>query len=226
MKRICIILALMLIFVLPIIASAEGPVVKSPEADVVPLSVDPEKMDLNNGSFNIGLRDFDKIKEEGFLTVDLYVEEHYSREQITSLAPGNTFRMNGKVWTVGEIIIHEGEEGEADSYEIYPVEEYWGYIAFWPQQDGTFLGVMDDWSPVIHVGEKKIMLPLPDRFAFYTYSAGERDQPMDFTGMVVYLETYGNDIVPYNTVGVFEDGVLVEISHSSYPMGPEQTGDE
>ena len=194
-------------------------------ADIVPLNPDPET-DLNNGTFCIGLRDLDKIEEEGFFTADLYVEERYDAEQIKALAPGDTVRMNGSVWTVEKMVIHEDQEGGPEARELYPVEEFWGYIAFWPQEDGTYLGVMNDWCPVIPVGEAKITLPLPDRFAFYTYSAGEKTPPEDFQAMLDYLETFGNDFTPYNTTGVFEEGALTEIVHSSYPEGPEEYGDE
>ncbi len=190
---------------------------KNPEADVVPLAVDPGKLDLDNGEYCIAFRDLDKIRKEGFFTAEMYVQEHYDGKQIRSLAPGNTVLMNGRVWTVEKMVVHS--EG---SYELYPVEEYWGYIAFWLQEDGTFLGVMDDWSPVIRVGEKKLTLPLPESFAFYTYSAGEREEPVGFLKMLDALENGGNDFVPYNTTGVFENGELVAVDHSDYPQGPDQ----
>ncbi len=189
---------------------------KSARQDVVPLAVDPEKLDLNNGSYCIGFRNPDKIREEGFLTVDLYVEEHFDAKQIRSLSPGDTILVDGSVWTVEEMVIHSDSD-----YELYPVEELNGYIAFWLQDDGTFLGVRNDWSPVIYIGEKKIKVPLKENFAFYTYSAGELEEPEDYQSMLDALERNGDNYVPYNTTGDFENGELVAVTHSDYPEGPE-----
>ncbi len=189
---------------------------ETPRANIVPLVADPERLDLNNGTYSIAIRDLDKIREEKYFTAELYVEEYYDAQQIRSLAPGDTVQMNGSVWTVEKMVIH----GE-DAYELYPVEEFWGFIAFWLQEDGTFVGVMNDWNPVIRVGEKKVTLPLPENFAFYTYSAGEREEPKDAQAMLEALETYGDEFVPYNTRGVFENGELTAVEHSDYPQGPE-----
>lgn len=189
---------------------------KRARQEVVPLAVDPEKADLNNGSYCIGFRNPDKIREEGYLTMDLYVQEHFDAQQIRSLAPGDTIRVDGSVWTVKEMVIHSDS-----NYELYPVEELWGYIAFWLQDDGTFLGVRDDWSPVIYVGEKTVKVPLKENFAFYTYSAGELEEPKDYQSMLDALESNGDQYVPYNTNGVFENGELVKVTHSSYPEGPD-----
>ncbi len=188
---------------------------KDPRQDVAPLAVDPEKLDLNNGSYNIALRDLDKIREEKYFTAELYVEERYDAQQIRSLAPGDTVQMNGSVWTVEKMVVHSEY-----AYELYPVEEYGGFIAFWFQEDGTFHGVMNDWSPVIRVGEKKVTLPLPENFAYYTYSAGEPEAPKDVQSMLDDLERNGDNFVPYNTTADFENGELAAVKHSDYPEGP------
>ncbi len=215
MKKLCLILALALVFVLSVVAAAEG--AASVRADVIPIYTDPGSVNLKDGYLRMALRDEDKIETGGYFTIELYELEIFNTAQIKALAPGNTVQLNGKVWTVKEMVVHDD-----GFYEMYPVEEYMGYMGFLPDTEGFCVGIVDDWSPVFRVGEAKIMLPLPDKFAFYTYSSGEEDPPVGFDGMLKYLEQIGNDFVPYNTEAHLENGVLTEIRHTSYPVGPEE----
>ena len=191
-------------------------------ADVCPLEIDPAKTDLNNGSFCLEIADADRIEEGGYFTARLYLEDRYDAGQVKALAPGDTVRMNGAVFTVQEIVVHEADyPGEEDEYEIYPVEEYYGYLVFFPNEDGTFSALIDDWIPVTPVGEIRVMLPLPDRFTYISVTAGEEDEPANADAFLEDLDMFGG-FVSWNTSCVIEDGVLVNITHSSYPWGPEE----
>ena len=191
-------------------------------ADVCPLEIDPAKTDVNNGSFRLEITDADRIEDGGYFTARLYLEDRYDAGQVKALAPGDTVRMNGAAFTVQEIVVHDADNpGEEDEYEIYPAEEYYGYLVFIPNEDGTFSALIDDWIPVTPVGEIRVMLPLPDRFAYISVTAGEEDEPANVDAFLEDLDMFGG-FVPWNTSCAIEDGVLVNVIHSSYPWGPEE----
>ena len=192
-------------------------------ADIRPLT-DHNEIDLSNGSFCLTVKDADKITDGGYFTAALYLEDHYDGQQIEALAAGDTVLVNDRNWTVQEVVPHLADEpGLVDCYEIYTEEENDGYIIFSHAGDGCYVCVMNDWSPVSPVGDVRVMLPLPDRFEYYS---GEETAPQDMDAFLNDLEEYGDTFSAYNTVCRFEDGVLVRVSHSSYPQGPEEAPDE
>ena len=199
-------------------------------ADVVPLPVDPAAMDTDNGTFRVTVSDIDKIETDGWFTLNLYVEEPFDAEQIAALVPGDTVTVNGRIWTVAELVPHFKPNSEViESYEVIPEEECWGYVVFELRDDGTCVSLTDDWHPVVHVADKKIMLPLDDSFAYYYLSSGERDEAEDWESFVEELQGYGGAFVPYNTVACLENGRLVWFESADYPYGPEndeEYGDE
>lgn len=193
-------------------------------AEVRPVEAAPGP-DLSNGTFCLTVRDKDRIENSGFFTAALFLEDLYDADQIRALVPGDTILVNGEIWTVDELVLHETEEGEFDSYEIYTREEYDGYIAFRPSMhEGLFLCVTNDWSPVTPAGEVKVMLPLPDRFEYIYISAGEEEEPRDMQAFLDSLAAHG-EFTAWNTSCVFENGELVRVVHSSYPEGPEDGGE-
>ena len=193
-------------------------------ADIRPLEPGHDEIDLSSGVFCMAVKDADKITEGGYFTAALYVEDHYDAAQIESLSPGDTVLVNGRTWTVREVEPHLADEPDMlDSYEVFTEEENDGYIIFQPLDDGCFLCVTDDWTPVTAVGDVRVMLPLPDRFAYYY---GEEEDPLNADAFLNDLEEFGDTFVPYNTLCVFKDGMLVLVSHSSYPAGPEEVPDE
>ena len=186
--------------------------------DIRPLDTDHAQVDLNNGTFCLGVKDIDRIVSGGFFTASLYLEDHYDGKQIEALAPGDTVTVNGKTWTVREVVPHLADEpGLVDTYEIYTEEENAGYIVFSHASDGCYLCITDDWTPVTHVADVRIMLPLPDRFEYLDPNSGDSLDQYDFINQI------GNYLIPYNTSCTFEDGVLVRVIHSDYPVGPEDT---
>ena len=191
-------------------------------AEVRPLEIDPDTLDLNNGTFCLTVSDSEDIGRSGSFTASLFLEDRYDPAQIKALSPGDTVWMNGRPWTVQEIVLHEAvEPAEEAVIEIYPAEEYYGYLVFEPRADGTYRAVIDDWVPVSPVGEVRVMLPLPDRFLYVSISAGEEDDPVGADGFLDDFEMFGG-FNAYNTDCVFENGELVKITHASYPNGPEE----
>lgn len=217
MKRIHLLCTAVLVLLLAVCFAA-----CASAADVRPLEINPEQVDLNNGEFCLTVSDEDRIDDGGFFTAELYLEDLYDGAQIRALAPGDTVLMNGAVFTVKEMVIHKDDTAAAwDVYEVYPEEEYYGYLVFTPNQDGTFCALIDDWVPVTRIGEVKVMLPLPDRFAFIPVVAGEKEDPVGADEFLEDLEMFGG-FSAWNTSCVMEDGVLVSIIHASYPFGPEE----
>ena len=191
-------------------------------AEIRPLETDPSKIDLNNGTFCLTIPDPEHVDAGGYFAAQLFLEDRYDAAQVKALRPGDTAFMNGRAWTVREIVVHESERpGDEAVYEVYPEEDYGGYLVFQPSGDGTFLAVIDDWVPVSPAGEVKVMLPLPDRFAYVTISAGEESEPAGMDAFLNALRNFG-DFNAYNTVCTFEEGQLVYVLHSSYPQGPEE----
>ena len=215
MKRVLLfttVLAVML-FILCAAACAHA-------ADIRPLEETHQEADLNNGRFRLTVREADRISSGGYFTASLCLEDHYDARQIETLAPGDTVQANGKTWTVREVVVHPADGQNPDeSFEIYTEEENGGYIVFVRTDDGCFICMINDWVPVFPVGDVRIMLPLPDRFE---YRSGEEETPLDSETFLRELEAYGETFTAYNTSCLMEDGMLVLVTHSSYPEGPAE----
>ena len=189
-------------------------------ADIRPLPVDETRASLDNGSFRLTVRDLDRIEDGGYFTAALFVTDLYDGAQILALAPGDTVLAGGETCTVQEIVLHKDEEsGEVYAREVYSVEDTGSYLVFSPLEDGTFYAVIDDWVPVTPVGEVKVMLPLPDKFTYVSISAGMESEP---AGADAFLDDLSRSFIAYNTDCVVENGMLTQVTHSSYPWGPEE----
>ena len=194
-------------------------------AEIRPLPAGPETADLDNGTFRMGITDDEHIVDGGYFIAELYLNERYVGDEVRNIVPGDTVEMNGKTWTVQKLVTHENLDGSI-TYEIYPEEETFGYLVFQPFADGDFISLVDDYNPIIFVGEKKIMLPLPDAFRCVWEEYNDEDTAYDMDAFLrMYNEMYG-DFTPYNTSCVFEDGLLTRIDHSDYPVGAPAGEDE
>lgn len=213
MKRLIPVLLLLLLLLSASCACADA---------IRPLEIDPAGIDLENGTFRLEIRDEGRIEDGGYFTAGLFLEDCYDAARVEVLAPGDTVEMNGTVFTVKTVYPHLSvEDNMITDIEIYPEEAYSGYLSFVPNKDGTFSALIDDWVPVTPVGEISVMLPLPDRFTYISITAGEEDEPANADAFLEDLGMVGG-FVPWNTSCVIEDGVLVNITHASYPWGPEE----
>lgn len=197
-------------------------------AEIRPIPVDHDKVDLSNGEFCLKVTNADRIEKGGFFMAALYLEDRYDAEQIRAMAPGDRVWVNDRAWTVQEVVLHT-EEGstEPSTYEIYTEEENYGYIVFEPRGEGSFTAVQDDWVPVTPVGLVRVALPFPDAFEFVRISAGEEQPPENGQAFLDFLAEYGQDVfTAYNTTCTFKDGMLIRVLHSSYPQGPEEDAEQ
>ncbi len=198
-------------------------------AEVRPVPVDHDRVDLDNGMFSLTVSNRDRIGSGGYFIAVLYRKDSYNGEQIRALVPGDTVYADDRKWTVKEIVLHsDGEEPDAPvSYEIYTEEELDGYLVFQPRTDGTFEAVINDWNPVVLLGSVKVRLPLADGFEYIRISAGEEEDPAGAQDFIDDLGNFSNDsFTAYNTACEFRDGQLIRVISSSYPQGPEEYADD
>ena len=106
---------------------------------------------------------------------------------------------------------------ELTHFELIPEEDFDGYIVFEILADGQECrAVVNDWNPCTYVGKTTIQLPLPESFVFEDYTTGNESGAEAFLNHVDSVW-----YTPYNTDAWFENGLLVKVSHSDYPAGPE-----
>ena len=192
-------------------------------AKIDPLPAEGTGAVPDSGTFRLTVRDNDRIVPGGYFTAALFRQDLYAAGQIEGMAPGDRVRAGGRTWTVKEVVLHtDPDTGEAEAYEVYPEEDYYSYLAFVPAGDGSYIAVIDDWTPVSPVGEIRVMLPLPDRFTYIPAAGGEEEAPRDAEAFIAELQEDGESFTAYNTECVLEDGVPVRVTHASYPAGPEE----
>ena len=211
-------LLLVLLLILGLTACASA-------AEVRPIPYDHDQVDLANGEYRITVRN--RITDSTgaqYIIAGLYLNDVYEAEQVKALAEGDTFYMNDLPWTVKSVITHVETYGseEYTVYEIYPVEEFDGYMIFEPsgEDDGSFVACINDCLTVTPAGFAKISLDLPENFRYITYEGGEEQDPLGSDAFLAALENGG--FTAYNTYGTFEDGKLVSITHSDYPEGLDE----
>ena len=67
----------------------------------------------------------------------------------------------------------------------------------------------------------KVMLPLPEDFTYLTYEDSGASGSVGMEALLDALRNNADSFVAYNTACVFEDGLLVIVTHGDYPYGPE-----
>ena len=67
---------------------------------VAPVDVSNTQVDYQNGTYWARIRDTDKIKDHGYFTADLYVQDLYAADQVWALQAGDKVKVNGKTYTV------------------------------------------------------------------------------------------------------------------------------
>ena len=187
---------------------------------VAPVDVSNTQVDYQNGTYWARIRDTDKIKDHGYFTADLYVQDLYAADQVWALQAGDKVKVNGKTYTVKSL--QPEQDGKR---ELYVEEDIPGYIAFSKTSNTACVAIVDDWVPCTKVGEQKIMMPLPNDF---NYTWLDPDGNIDGTYNSDQFVTLVSDadsapvLNQYNTMIRFENGLLMMIGHQDYPYGPEE----
>ena len=209
-------LLLVLLLILSLTACASA-------AEVRPIPYDHDQVDLANGDYRITVRNrITDATGAQYIIAGLYLTDMYEAEQIKALAEGDTFYMNDLPWTVKSVMTHVETYSteEFTVYEIYPVEEFDGYMVFVPfsKEGDDFVACINDCVNVTSAGFAKISLDLPEKFQYVT--GGEEQDPLGADAFIAALENGG--FTAYNSYGTFEDGKLVSITHSDYPEGLDE----
>ncbi len=66
-----------------------------------------------DGVYCIGVKDAEHL-EEGYLTLSLYGEKRYDRDEIENMKPGDHVVVNGETYTVGSVQIHGMYDSDGD----------------------------------------------------------------------------------------------------------------
>ena len=184
--------------------------------EIVPMEIAQDGQEPENGTFRLTIEDTDQITKGGYFTAVLYLEDRYDPEQIENMKAGDRVQVNE-----GD---DRGEKRLLVSYEVLPEEEIPSYLAFENTREGDYIAVFDDWSPVSFVTRMKIMLPLPDEFAWYDGAEEELLSAEELLELLsIPLDDGSTDCFsPYSTTAVFRDGLMTEIRSFPYPYGPDE----
>lgn len=228
MKRILsVLLSLSILMACGAAPAEETAPAASVTADVMPIPLDPEP-DLENGSFSVNVEDLDHVKN-GWVTLALYKTDHYNREQVESLVPGQTILVNGEVYTVASDVEARDESWFEDEeslvWDIETEEECWDGIRFQTNGTETLTAYVGDWIPVTFVGRVRVSLPASEGFKFVVYPGGEEPETFGADEFIRRLREDWSVYNQYNSDAVLEDGKLTYMSVSGYPHGPS-TGEE
>ena len=173
-------------------------------------------IDTQSGQYWVRITDMNRVESGGYFTAKLYTEDHYPAKSIKALKAGSKVQVNGKVYTVSKVVLHE-----EDTYEIYVREDFDGYIVFQPEDENTYYGVVNDRTCCTYAGDLKISLPLANDFRFVWLAEEESDQQVyDGEGFAGLLMRHGSEndfLIQYNTIIMFQDGMAMLIVHRDYP---------
>ena len=194
---------------------------ESAEAKILPIQNEP---DLENGSFRLRVEDGDRIEAEGWFTAALYQRDVFSAEDVHALKPGDTIRINDRVFTVSEVEPWSEDDWYSVDLSVREQDAEEDYTGFCFEQygDGYVLYIGNDWYSSSRVASVRVSLPLPEQFRFYEVPGGDDPElyPTEYflseasgvTGLI-YLSQY-------NATCRFSGGELAEVSSSGYPYGP------
>ena len=186
-------------------------------AKVKPVDVAGTLVDKANGTYLAKIKDADRIMDGGYFTAELYIQDIYPGDQIETLKQGDQIVVNGQPFTVASM------EPVENGLELYPQEEFDGYIVFQKASNTAYTALVNDWTPCTQVGEAKIMMPLPYRFSFRWVSGAEEETVYDADGFVsLLMDGSADSLSQFNTTIQFEDNLVITITHTDYPLGPEE----
>ncbi len=183
---------------------------------VLPLSVSGQEVDTETGTYWVHITDTDCITSGGYFTASLYLQDRYAIEEVEALKEGDTVTVAGQPFTVSSLVVHED-----GTLEIYPREEFYGYIVFKKEAD-CYTALVNDWVPASPVADYKIMLPLPDDFTFVWVSGAEDAVVYNWESFIQLISDPETAPVlnQYNTTFGFNSGLPMMIVHADYPEGP------
>ena len=186
---------------------------------IAPVDISGAEVNTANGTYWVKITDTDRIMSGGFFTACLYVRDQYQPAQIEALKAGDRVRVSGQTFTVARTEVHQTGE-----IEIFPEEEFEGYIVFNKEESGMYTALVNDWTPATLLEARKIMMPLPNDFSFgYIVSGGSDVELYDADAFISLLTgDRAPELNQYNTMIGFHEGLPMLILHTDYPAGPQE----
>ena len=178
--------------------------------------MEPGAVSTADADYCVRIIDGEHVNAGGYFALELYEQDQYPRDAVQALSAGDIIVVNGDPVEVGSLIAYD--EG---MLEICPAGEFDGYIVLIPSGE-SYCALVNDWIPCTYVDTMRIWLPLPDAFVCLSVEADDQMQYSadQFVRMLAAGE--GGQMNPYNTIASFRDGLLVQVTHASYPFGPEE----
>ena len=183
-----------------------------------------EPMDLSwltvnkeDGQYSVKITDTDKVDAGGYFTAEIYFADTYPIEEVYALQEGDKVTVNGTVYTVDALLPEQD-----GARELRVKEEFDGYIVFKKATDNYLTLLINDWVPSTKIGTEKVMLPLPNAFAFFWAGGDDEVKTYDWESFVNLLRSgeLNGELKQYNTLIQFKDGLVMSIGHTDYPEGP------
>ena len=185
-----------------------------------PRSVSGHVINQQDGQYFVRITDADRIENGGYFTAELYLQDEYPSEQMEKMKKGDRIEISGRTFTIQSSRKHQ--DGEV---ELFPQEDFDGYIVVRKAGASYYTATVNDWTPMTKVGQLKIMLPLPNSFAFVWLAGGEEDATvMDAYGFLKQIQNPDTLawMTQYNTALQFVNGLPTVFIHSDYPEGPTE----
>ncbi len=191
-----------------------------PKATVWPIVYTDLIMHSPNGRYWAKIRDTDRIMNGGYFSASLFTEDEYDAASIEALQPGDQVQVAGRMYTVSSLKDH----GDG-KLELMPQEDFDGYIVFERAENSSqYTVLVNDWKAVSFLEDYRVMMPLPNDFAF-GWLSGDEDAAVYDAEQFVNLVAEGDaapEMNQYNTMVYFQNDLLMMILHSDYPAGPEE----
>lgn len=179
-----------------------------------PVDMSGIEVDTDGGVYWAAITDTDRVTDGGFFTARLYFQDLYPAAQVEALKENARIVVNGWEFTVKKLVHHDEK-----TLEIYPKEEFDGYIVFQKASDYFYTALVNDWVPCTHIADRKIMLPLANDFTF-TWLSGDGEATV--YDAYSFIKLLGEEqLNQYNTMLQFSGGLVMMMIHTSYPFGPE-----
>ena len=206
MKRIILVLLVLSVALLSAVSASAG------SATVLPYPAGTEA-ETQFSCYLANIPDPSTIPDQGYFMASLYAPDQYAPADIEGLRSGSTVQVDGQIFTVSSVVPYDD-----GSVEIYPKEEFDGYIVFQPYGE-VCIAIVNDYAAATYVTEYMFRMPLPDDFRFCWQDVEENIQAYDqykFTTLVT--GSSAPSLTREYTVVYFLGGQLARLIFSDTPV--------
>ena len=191
-------------------------ITNTPGAHAMTLSPDVGPSELTTEGivqYQMSIINIDQIEQDQTFTIGLYDRCTYPADLVQKLMIGDAIVVNDRTIDIVEI-----RQNEDRIIELIPSGDDASYIVLVPTEYGSYIVLLDDWSPCTFIGELIVSLPLPDEFVYSYDVEDDLHTAEDFIQEL--LNGAGEWMNQYNTSITLVDSVPMLITHIDYPEGP------